>query len=167
MTATHTARPHPAKQAWATGLTAFAAVMLMIAGVLDIFRGIMGIAQDDVFVTTRNYVFQYDLTGWGWIHLVLGVLAVIVSIGLFQTAMWARVAGVAIAGLIILANFLSLPYYPVWAVVMIAFSGFIIWALCVLRPEEYPASPTTTASSTSSTSSTPSSTTGTAPPRNP
>ncbi|WP_281155459.1 hypothetical protein [Streptomyces sp. HYC2] len=160
MTATHTARPHPVKQAWATGLTAFAAVMLMIAGVLDIFRGIMGIAQDDVFVTTRNYVFQYDLTGWGWIHLVLGVLAVIISIGLFQTAMWARVAGVAIAGLIILANFLSLPYYPVWAVVMIAFSGFIIWALCVLRPEEPAASPPSTASSTSST-------TGTAPPRNP
>ncbi len=54
--------------------------MLMIAGVLDIFRGIMGIAQDDVFVSTRNYVFQFDLTGWGWIHLILGVLAVIVSL---------------------------------------------------------------------------------------
>ncbi|MFI1534950.1 DUF7144 family membrane protein [Streptomyces anandii] len=138
MASTHTARPHTAKQAWATGLTAFAAVMLMIAGVLDIFRGIMGIAQDDVFVSTRNYVFQFDLTGWGWIHLILGVLAVVVSLGLFQGAMWARVAGVTIAGLIILANFLSLPYYPVWSVVMIAFSGFIIWALCVMRPEEMP-----------------------------
>ncbi|WP_445525762.1 DUF7144 family membrane protein [Streptomyces cyslabdanicus] len=161
MTATHTARAHPAKQAWATGLTAFAAVMLMIAGVLDIFRGIMGIAHDDVFVTTRNYVFQYDLTGWGWIHLVLGVLAVIISIGLFQTALWARVAGVAIAGLIILANFLSLPYYPVWSVVMIAFSGFIIWALCVLRPEESPASPP------AAPPTSPSTTTGSAPPRTP
>ncbi|GGX72275.1 DUF7144 family membrane protein [Streptomyces anandii] len=138
MASTHTARPDTAKQAWATGLTAFAAVMLMIAGVLDIFRGIMGIAQDDVFVSTRNYVFQFDLTGWGWIHLILGVLAVIVSLGLFQGAMWARVAGVTIAGLIILANFLSLPYYPVWSVVMIAFSGFIIWALCVMRPDEMP-----------------------------
>ncbi|MFD5472381.1 hypothetical protein [Streptomyces sp. NPDC127105] len=178
MTATHTARPHSAKQAWATGLTAFAAVMLMIAGVLDIFRGIMGIAHDDVFITTRNYVFQYDLTGWGWIHLVLGVLAVIISIGLFRTAMWARVAGVAIAGLIILANFLSLPYFPVWSVVMIAFSGFIIWALCVLRPEEFPASRHAAASTSTPTSSTPtaptasstattSATTGTTPPRNP
>ncbi|MFJ2305317.1 hypothetical protein [Streptomyces sp. NPDC087787] len=175
MTATHTARPHSAKQAWATGLTAFAAVMLMIAGVLDIFRGIMGIAHDDVFITTRNYVFQYDLTGWGWIHLVLGVLAVIISIGLFQTAMWARVAGVAIAGLIILANFLSLPYYPVWSVVMIAFSGFIIWAQCVLQPEEFPASrhaaestsaPTSSTPATSSTATT-SATTGTTPPRTP
>ncbi|MGX4689026.1 DUF7144 family membrane protein [Streptomyces sp. JNUCC 63] len=138
MTATRTARPGTARMAWATGLTAFAAVMLTITGVLGVFRGIMGIARDAVFVTTRGYVFRFDLTGWGWTHLVLGALAVIVGIGLFRTAMWARVAGVTIAGFIILANFLSLPYYPLWSVVMIAFSGFVIWALCVARPEEPP-----------------------------
>ncbi|WP_128375135.1 DUF7144 family membrane protein [Streptomyces cavernae] len=133
MTATPT-RPAPTeKQEWATGLTAFAAVMLFLVGVLDIFRGITAIANDDIFVTTRNYVFEYDLTGWGWVHLVLGAVAVIVSIGLLRTALWARIVGVAIAGLVIIANFLSLPYYPVWSVVMIALSGFIIWALCVVR----------------------------------
>jgi hypothetical protein len=124
MTATHGAHAPSAKRQWAEGLTVFAAVTLMIAGVLDVLRGIMGIAED---------VFAFDLTGWGWIHLVLGALAVIVSLGLFREATWARVAGVAIAGLVIIANFLSLPYYPVWSVVMIAFSGFIIWALCVSR----------------------------------
>ncbi|MER6960473.1 MULTISPECIES: hypothetical protein [unclassified Streptomyces] len=128
---------HAAKRHWAAGLTVFAAVTLMITGVLDIFRGIMGIAEDDVFVTTPNYVFQFDLTGWGWLHLALGAVAVIVSLGLFQSALWARIGGVAIAGLIIIANFLSLPYYPVWSVVTIALSGFIIWALCVDRPESY------------------------------
>ncbi|KPI28110.1 DUF7144 family membrane protein [Streptomyces sp. NPDC054950] len=140
MTATHpthtpSAKGHAAKQNWAEGLMVFAAVTLMLAGVLDIFRGIMGIAEDDVFLSTRNYVFAFDLTGWGWIHLALGAVAVIVSMGLFQSATWARVAGVAIAGLIVIANFLSLPYYPVWSVVMIAFSGFIIWALCVVKPD--------------------------------
>ena len=139
MTATHTAhtaRRHTAKRAWAEGLTAFAAVMLMIAGILGVCRGIAAIAKDDVFLTTRNYVFEFDLTGWGWVHLALGALAVIVSLGLFQDAMWARVSGVGIAGLIIIANFLSLPYYPVWSIVMVAFSGFIIWALCVDRRPE-------------------------------
>jgi hypothetical protein len=62
---------------------------------------------------------------------------VLVSFGLFQGAVWARVAGVAIAGLVIIANFLSLPYYPVWSVIVIAFSGFIIWALCVTRKEDF------------------------------
>ncbi|MFI9833652.1 hypothetical protein ACIHIX_38890 [Streptomyces sp. NPDC051913] len=133
MTATHTRPAHTAKQEWATGLAAFAAVMLFLVGLLDIFRGIMAIAEDDIFVTTRNYVFEFDLTGWGWVHLALGVVAVIVSIGLFRTATWARVSGVVIAGFVIIANFLSLPYYPVWSVVMIALSGFIIWALCVVQ----------------------------------
>ena len=136
MTATHTRPAHTAKQEWATGLTAFAAVMLFLVGLLDIFRGIMAIAEDDIFVTTRNYVFEFDLTGWGWIHLALGVVAVIVSFGLLKTATWARVAGVAIAGLVIIANFLSLPYYPVWSVVMIAVSGFIIWALCTVPRDD-------------------------------
>jgi hypothetical protein len=140
MTATHPTQPtqrDSAKQQWASGLVTFGAVMLTIVGLLGIFRGIMAIAEDDVFVTTRNYVFQFDLTSWGWIHLVLGVIAVGVSFGLFQAATWARVSGVAIAGLIIIGNFLSLPYYPVWSVVMIGFSGFIIWALCVVKRDEY------------------------------
>ncbi|MGW7284063.1 DUF7144 family membrane protein [Streptomyces sp. NPDC054847] len=133
MTATHTRPTDTAKQEWATGLTVFAAVMLFLVGVLDIFRGIMAIAEDDIFVTTPNYVFEFDLTSWGWIHLVLGALAVIVSIGLLRTAAWARVTGVGIAGLVIIGNFLSLPYYPVWSIVLIALSGFIIWALCVVE----------------------------------
>ncbi|WP_418960606.1 DUF7144 family membrane protein [Streptomyces tritici] len=132
MTTTPTRPAYTAKQSWATGLTAFAAVMLLLVGVLDIFRGIMAIAEDDVFVTTRSYVFEFDLTSWGWIHLVLGVIAVIVSLGLFKAAVWARVAGVAIAALVIIANFLSVPYHPVWSILMIAFSGFVIWALCVV-----------------------------------
>ncbi|MDX3801157.1 hypothetical protein [Streptomyces sp. AK04-3B] len=137
---THTpsAERHTAKQQWAEGLMVFAAVTLMLAGLLDIFRGIMGIAEDDIFVTTRNYVFAFDLTGWGWIHLALGAVAVIVSLGLFTGATWARVLGVGIAALIVIANFLSLPYYPVWSVVMIAFSAFVIWALCVAKPDRSP-----------------------------
>ncbi|MFE7957442.1 hypothetical protein [Streptomyces sp. NPDC057413] len=139
MTATHAprARHSTTTYAWAAGLMTFAAVMLALVGILDIFRGIMGIAEDDVFLTTRNYVFQFDLTGWGWLHLALGAVAVIVSIGLFQAATWARVVGVAIAGFVVIANFLSLPYYPVWSVIMIAMSGFVIWALCVARKEDF------------------------------
>ncbi|MEV5971607.1 hypothetical protein [Streptomyces sp. NPDC051921] len=133
MTATHTPGTHSTRSAWAEGLTAFAAVMLALAGLLGIFRGIMAIAEDEVFLTTPNYVFQWDLTGWGWIHLILGAVAVLISFGLFREATWARICGVGIAGLVIIANFLSLPYYPVWSVIVIAMSGFVIWALCVHR----------------------------------
>ncbi|WP_030345967.1 DUF7144 family membrane protein [Streptomyces sp. NRRL S-1022] len=135
MTATPTARTSTAKEQWATGLVAFGAVMLMLTGLLDIFRGIMAIAHDNVFVATRSYVFRFDLTGWGWIHVILGAIAVAIGVGLLKVAPWARISGVAIAALIIIANFLSLPYSPVWSIVVIAFSAFIIWALCVVRQD--------------------------------
>jgi len=126
----------PGAQAAATGLTLFAAVMLFVAGTLDLFRGIMAIAQDDVFVNTPNYVFKFDLTSWGWIQLTLGVIAMIVGLGLFATAAWARVVGVGIAALLIIANFLSIPYYPVWSLTLIALYGFVIWALCVVQRKD-------------------------------
>jgi hypothetical protein len=122
-------------QAWAGGLTAFAAVLLFIAGILDFFRGIMAIADDDVYLSTPNYVFKFDLTSWGWIQLILGVIAMAVSAGLFTRATWARVVGVGIAALLIIANFLSIPYYPFWSLTLIALYAFVIWALCVVRRE--------------------------------
>ncbi|GAA2231533.1 MULTISPECIES: hypothetical protein [Streptomyces] len=120
-------------EAAAGGLVTFAAVLLFVAGILDLFRGIMAIADDDVYVSTPNYIFKFDLTSWGWIQLVLGVVAMGVSAGLFSRALWARVVGVAIAALLIVANFLSIPYYPVWSLVLIALYAFVIWALCVVR----------------------------------
>jgi nitrate reductase NapE component len=118
------------------GLTLFATVMLFVAGVLDLLRGIMAIADDEVFVTTPNYVFKFDLTSWGWIQLALGAIAIVVSIGLYSAATWARIAGVAIAALLIIANFLSIPYYPVWSLTLIALYGFVIWALCVVQRDD-------------------------------
>ncbi|MFD8231591.1 hypothetical protein ACFV20_06795 [Streptomyces sp. NPDC059696] len=138
MTATHPTHGTPRARhgTAAAGLMVFAAVMLMITGVLAIMRGISAIAEDQVFVSTPNYVFSFDLTGWGWIHLALGVVAVLVSVGLFQASTWARVLGVGIAALVLIANFLSLPSYPVWSVVMIALTGFIIWALCTVKKSD-------------------------------
>ncbi|MEU5685129.1 DUF7144 family membrane protein [Streptomyces venezuelae] len=123
-------------QAAAAGLTVFAAVMLMIAGIMGFIRGLMAVLEDDVFLTTRDYVFQFDLTSWGWIHLILGVVAIGVSAGLFVAMAWARVLGVIIAGLLMIANFLSIPYYPFWSLTLIAVNGFIIWGLCVVRRED-------------------------------
>ncbi|MFI9237326.1 hypothetical protein [Streptomyces sp. NPDC053079] len=131
-----TLNPRTEKQAAAGGLTVFAAVMMLIVGFLDVFRGIMAIVHDQVFVTTPHYVFQFNLTGWGWIHLLLGILAIMVGVGLFKVSLWARIAGVGVAALLLVANFLSIPYYPLWSIVAIALCVFVIWGLCVVRQEE-------------------------------
>lgn len=114
----------------ATGWTVFAAVMMMVGGVLAVFQGISAIAKDDIVVKTRNYTFGFSITGWGWIHLILGIVIVLAGIALFANALWARVVGVLLAGLSMIANFGWLPHYPVWSVILIAVDIAVIWALC-------------------------------------
>ena len=69
------------------------------------------------------------MTTWGWIHVIVGVVAVLAGIGLFTGAVWARAVAVLVAAISILVNFAWLPYYPVWSILIIAFDVFVIWAL--------------------------------------
>ncbi|MFD5875819.1 hypothetical protein [Streptomyces sp. NPDC060322] len=119
-----------ARKAAPSGWTVFAGVMMIFGGAMAIFEGIAAIAKDDLFVSTRNYVFQFSLTGWGWVHLILGIVVVVAGFAVFSGAVWARGVGVVLAGLLALANFLWLPYYPFWSIVLIAINVFVIWALC-------------------------------------
>lgn len=113
----------------AAGTTIAAAVVLLTVGIVSILQGIAALATDEVFIVGIEYTYALDITTWGWIHVVLGILAVLTAIGLFTGAAWARVVGICIAGLSILANFLWLPYYPLWSIVVIALDVVVIWAI--------------------------------------
>ena len=114
---------------WAMGWATFAAIMLMLGGVWAVIVGIAGIVEDEFFVVTPDWVFQFDVTTWGWIHLIVGVILFASGIGIFSGNVMARTVGVIVAGLSAIANFAWLPYYPVWAFVAIAVDIAIIWAL--------------------------------------
>jgi hypothetical protein len=114
---------------WAVGWTGFAAIMMMLGGAWWIMVGIVALANDTFYVVGQEYIFQFDVTTWGWIHIVLGVVIVLASFGLFSGAVWARTIGVIIAVLWALIAFAWLPWYPVWAILLIAISVFVIWAL--------------------------------------
>ncbi|MGW3625105.1 DUF7144 family membrane protein [Streptomyces sp. NPDC000880] len=114
----------------AAGGTMFAGVLLLVDGILGILNGIAGIAADDVYTRIGSYVFEWDLTAWGWIHLIIGAIAAVTGWGILMNAGWARAVGVALAGLIIIVNFIWLPYLPLWGLIGIAIGIFVIWALC-------------------------------------
>ncbi|WP_018834465.1 DUF7144 family membrane protein [Streptomyces aculeolatus] len=118
---------------WATGGAVFAGVLMLIYGVLAVLQGVAGIAHDDVYARQGDYVYKFDLTTWGWIHLILGVVVALAGLGILRGNEWARLMGVALAGLAVIANFAWLPYQPVWAIVNIAIGVFVIWALCTDR----------------------------------
>ncbi|MER5931338.1 hypothetical protein [Streptomyces sp. NPDC002054] len=137
-TAAPTPRPGPAN-AWAVGGTLFAGVLLTVMGVFSIFEGIAALANDEVYLRVGDYVFKADLTTWGWIHLILGILALVVGFAILKGASWGRIAGIVLAALSAIAHFLWLPYQPVWALIAIAIAVFIIWALCTNNPDQEPA----------------------------
>jgi hypothetical protein len=128
-----TPRPSGPGSAWAAGGAMFAGVLLVVDGVLGILKGIAGIAEDDVYTRFGDYVYKFNLTAWGWINLVLGVILVATGSGILRGAGWARALGVALASLSIVADFIWLPYQPIWALVSIAIAVFVIWALCTDR----------------------------------
>jgi len=119
-------------RAWAEGGVIFAASMLMIMGIYQIFMGIAAIARNQFFVVAPNYVYEIDTTVWGWVHLGIGVIATITGFFLFTQATWARWLGIAMAGLSAVANFFFLTYYPLWSLVLIAMDIFVIWSLSTI-----------------------------------
>ncbi|MFJ4682367.1 hypothetical protein ACIQNG_18290 [Streptomyces sp. NPDC091377] len=114
---------------WVTGGITFAGVLMLVGGVLAILQGVAAISDDHVYASVGTYIYEINLTGWGWIHVVLGALFAITGWGVLTGAAWGRVAGIALASLSLVAQFLFLPYAPVWSVVMMAIDVFIIWAL--------------------------------------
>jgi len=119
----------------ATGIVIFVAVMLAINGIWGIFVGIAAIAKGEFFVLGPNYVYEFSAVGWGWIHLILGILVLIVAVALLMGKEWARWPTVVLAGLQAIAQFFFLPYYPWWALLIIALDVIIIWALLTYHPE--------------------------------
>jgi hypothetical protein len=115
----------------AVGWTMFAAIMLMIIGVFHAIAGLSGIVKDNFYAVTPNYVFEFDATTWGWVHLIGGIIIVLAGFGLLSGAVWARTVGVILATVSLLASFAWIPIYPVWGIVTIAIDVFVIWALTV------------------------------------
>ena len=113
------------------GLITAAAVVLILAGVMHAMQGVVGLATNEFYVVTQRWLFQFDVTTWGWVHIVIGLIGAGTGVGLLYGASWARIVGVVVAAVSVIANFLWLPYYPLWAVIIIAFDLFVIWALIV------------------------------------
>jgi hypothetical protein len=129
-TSSHRDYENSTKGAWALGGAAFAGVMLATLGAFQALQGIAAIADDEVYVRGIKYAYQFDLTTWGWIHLILGVVAIATGIGILAQQTWANAVGIVIAFLSALSSFAFMPYYPFWSITILAFDIFVIWALC-------------------------------------
>lgn len=129
-------RRDPEASGYAAGGTVLAASLMVLLGFWGILVGIAAIASDAIFVTTADYTYGIDVSAWGWLHLILAIVALLAGLALFTGATWARVVGILLAILVAINYFLFLPFYPIWSIIVIALSVFIIWSLATTSRRE-------------------------------
>jgi hypothetical protein len=122
----------PAERAgWVTGTVVFAGVMMVLVGVFQFLNGMAAVINHELFVATPDHLYELDVRWWGWAHVVAGVVIALAGVAVFTGRLWARVVGIVLASLSLIANFVFIPYSPVWSLLIIAIDVVVIYALAV------------------------------------
>ncbi len=125
----------PEPSGLAVGGAMFAGVLMVMVGVFEMIAGLAAISNDELFVKAENYVFNLDVSTWGWIHLILGLIVAGAGLALIGGRIWGGLVAIGLATLVAIANFFWIPYYPFWSILTIALAVWVIWALT--RPGVY------------------------------
>ncbi|MFF2274293.1 hypothetical protein [Agromyces sp. NPDC058126] len=110
----------------------FAAIMLLVAGIFDAIYGLMAIiGPDSAYFLTNEGLFLMDVAGWGWWHLIIGIVLILASLALFAGATWARVVAIILAIVNAVGQLFLLPSQPWWSLIVIVLDILVIYALTV------------------------------------
>jgi hypothetical protein len=120
---------------WAAGFAITAGLIMILAGLFQVLEGLVALVDDSFYLQAASYAFDIDLTTWGWIHLVIGALVAVTGGLVIRGDAWARGAAMALALLAAVANFVFVPYYPLWSILVLALNATAIWALAMYDPQ--------------------------------
>lgn len=115
----------------AVGFSMLAGCIMLLVGSYHAIAGLVAIIDDDFYVVTRNYTYEFDTSVWGWIQLLSGIFVAAAAFGVFAGRTWGRAVGMILAGASAIESFFFIPYYPVWSVIIITLDVIVIWALAV------------------------------------
>jgi hypothetical protein len=115
-------------------------MMMILLGSFQAIAGLVALFDDGYYLVGQNgLVIDVDYTAWGWVHLIVGLVAVAAGFGLATGRMWARVLGIIVASLSAIVNFAFIAAYPFWSLTMITLDVLIIYAIAAhgreLQPE--------------------------------
>jgi hypothetical protein len=107
-----------------------AGTVMLIGGILEFLRGLTALFTNTLYVSTPKYVFELNVTTWGWVHLIWGIVLVAAGGLILSGRTLGRILGLVPASVAVILNFMSMPLYPLWSTVLLAINVFVIWALC-------------------------------------
>ena len=113
------------------GWIGFAGIVMVIIGGIDFFQGLIALLEDEYYVPTGSGFLVFDLTGWGWVMLIWGVLLFFAGVGLIAGQGWARWFAIVVVALNFIAQlgFLGNTQYPLWSLTVIALNIIVLYAL--------------------------------------
>lgn len=113
------------------GWVYFASFMMMLLGGFQAIMGLVALFKNEVFFVTEKSLVVFDYTTWGWVHLLLGLVVFAAGVALMNGATWARVVGILLAAVSLLANLVFISSYPLWSILVIVIDVLVIYALTV------------------------------------
>src|SRR5574337_1257731 len=114
------------------GWIGFAAFMLLLSGIFSGLAGVVALSKDTiVYHATTNTAWIMSYTQWGWIHIIIGILAVLAAASLMSGGMFGRIFAVLLALVSAFANMAFVPVYPVWSIMVIVIDILVIYAVTV------------------------------------
>ena len=119
-----------------SGWIAFAGVMMFLLGSLDALWGLAGILNDEVVVVGGRGSLIFDITTWGWVHLLLGSIVALAGIGLMVGNSAARVVGIFFVTINAIAQIVWFPAAPLWTFLIVILDVTIIYQLTARWEEQ-------------------------------
>ena len=116
-----------------TGWWVFAAILLVIIGILNVIWGIAAIGNASFFVADQKYILS-GLNTWGWVALILGIVELFAGASLFAGGGFGRWVGIIAAGLTSISALMSIPAYPFWSLCIFALAIIILYQLARAEP---------------------------------
>lgn len=115
-----------------TGWVIFAGVILLISGIFSIVQGIVAVVgPNSYYLVTEGSLFVFDVAGWGWWNIIIGVLLSLTAVALMAGQTWARVVAVILVIISAIGQLLLIPAQPWWSIIVIAIEILVIYALIV------------------------------------
>ena len=118
------------------GWAAMAGILTIVVGAFKAFSGFIGLFNDEWIVRGFNAYYFIDLTALAWWYILIGLILVLAGLAAMQMKAWGRWVGVIAVGLAMISEFMWLPVYPIWSILLITLYFFMIIGLVIARPSE-------------------------------
>jgi hypothetical protein len=112
---------------WVYAFIFFGASIMLVVGTMHMLQGMVAVLDDSFYIVKDEYPFEIDVTVWGWLHLLSGALMIIAAIGLVSGSAISRILAIVLASLSAVWSFYSIPYYPIWSIIILVLDAGMIW----------------------------------------